>query len=138
MSIYSQFATDENLETKGIWLEYDEGASFLVARAGGSNVKFKKFLEKATRPHRRAIQRGTISDEVVDKIMMQAYAKHVVLGWKNITDKKGNPIEFTEANFIKLMQDLKDLWIDIQTQAQNMALFIADVKEAEKKTSASA
>ena len=62
MSMYEEFETDPNLETGGIWIDY---GSFRVqiARAGGANKKYLSYAETKTKPFRRAIQAGTMTEE---------------------------------------------------------------------------
>ena len=53
-SMYSTFRTDDELERKGIVIEYDS-FRVTIARAGGSNKAFERALEAKSRPFRRAI-----------------------------------------------------------------------------------
>lgn len=148
MSLYSQFKTDTKLEKDGILLEYGENSKgkpicIRIARAGGSNERFNKRLEAASKPYRRQIQTETIATETIAKMIRQVYAETVVLGWENVElivkDNDGNPVEpeqyeermFTVPNCLELFNDLPDLFLDIQEQAQRAALFRTEIREAD-------
>lgn len=134
MNLYKLFKTDENLETDGIFIEYgetDDGkpVRIRIARAGGKNTAFTKALEKATRPHRKAIQSGSMDNATADRLYRDVFADTVVLGWENVTGPDGKPLEFNKENVLKLFQDLPDLFQDLREQAANAALFREAVLE---------
>ena len=136
MSLYKLFKTNENLETDGIWLEYGQTADgkpirIKIARAGGHNSAFSKALEKATRPYRKAIQTGMLDNKTADKLYKDVFADTVVLDWINVEGPDGKPMEFQRENVLKLFEDLPDLFADLREQANNVALFRDEVREAD-------
>lgn len=136
MSLYSQFTTDPQLEREGVLLEYGTSSTgqpvtIRIARAGGANVQFQKRLEALTKPFRRQIQTETIDQKVSEKLVRQVYAETVVLGWENVEDRDGNPIPYSRDACMKLFDDLPDLFLDIQEQAQRVALFRTTIREAD-------
>ena len=136
MSLYKLFKTNENLETDGIWLEYGQTADgkpirIKIARAGGHNSAFSKALEKATRPYRKAIQTGMLDNKTADKLYKEVFADTVVLDWINVEGPDGQPMEFKRENVLKLFDDLPDLFADLREQANNVALFREEVREAD-------
>lgn len=138
MSLYTQFGTDSNLETSGILLQYGQNSQgkdicIRIARAGGNNKQYQKRMETLIKPYRRQIQNETISNDLMEKLVQQAFAETVVLGWENVEGKDGKPLEFNVDNCIALFKDLPDLFKDIQDQAQRSALFKAEVLETESK-----
>jgi hypothetical protein len=136
MNLYSQFKTNANLEIDGIWIEYginDKGKPIRIkiARAGGNNKAFTKAMERVTRPYRRAIQSGTLSNEVAEKLYREAFAETVVLGWENVEGPNGVALMFTKDNAVQLFNDLPDLFVDLRDQASQAALFREEVMEAD-------
>lgn len=133
---YELFKTDDDLETKGVTINYGE-FKITVARAGGSNKKYHKALEVKTRPYRRAIQAGTMDPDTDRKAYAEVYAEAVVLGWSKVIKENGEEkeingviagpdgedIPFTKANVVKVLLDLPELFADIQSQAQSIKLF---------------
>ncbi len=138
MSLYKQFATDKNVERDGVVLSYGKNSknkdiNIRIARAGGANIRYTKLLEAAIKPYRRQLQNETMDNGVAEDITMRVYAQSVVLGWEGVEDEKGNDMEFTVENCMKLFKDLPDLWADIQSQATRAALFRQDILEADAK-----
>ena len=127
-NLYKQYRTDPNLETSGIFLNYGPNSKgdpmrIRIARAGGANKGFSKALERITRPHRRAIQTGTLSNDLSDSLMKGAFAETVILGWENIEGPEGEILDFNKENVIRVLDDLPDLYADLREQANNVALF---------------
>ncbi len=138
MSLYAQFETDNSLEREGILLEYGvnkagKPITIRIARAGGANTAFTKQIDIRTKPVRRQIQNETIERAMIDRILRETYASSVVLGWENVEDKDGKPLPFNRDNCLQLFEDLPDLFADIQEQSQRVALFRAEVREADAK-----
>lgn len=132
MNIYETFETEKDLEKNGVVIDYGS-FSFTVARAGGSNQKYNKVLESLTKPFRRAIETETMDNSKTEAILMEVYAKSVILGWSGVTDKKGKPLEFNVKNCIEIFKDLPDLFKDIQSQSNKNVLFRKVIMEDEAK-----
>lgn len=134
MDLYKTFATDKNLETTGITLAYGDNSrgqpiEIDIARAGGANVKFSKVLEAKMRPYRRAVANGSLDEKVALKVLVETYAEAVVVNWRGVLDREGNELEFNRDNVVKVFLDLPDLFMDVQAQAQQAALFREAVLE---------
>lgn len=124
-SIYDLFETDAKLEAEGFIFDITPKISFTLARAGGANLRYQKAMEVKTRKHRSAIENNTISVELANQLMVEAFAETVVLGWKGITDKKGKKVPFTPENAVNLFTKLPDLFIDVREAAAARANFSA-------------
>ncbi len=121
-TLYTVFETSDELETDGIIVEY-AGARITIARSGGANRKFASVMEKAMRPYRAAINSGTLDEGTAQKLLIEAYADAVIVGWEGVTDRDGNELPFTKPNVIKIMTDLPDLFLDLKSQAERVANF---------------
>lgn len=132
--LYQTFKTDSAVEKEGIVLAYGPNSKGLpieirVARAGGSNTKFKRILELKTRPYKRQIAADSMPDEVDARIMAEVYAEAVILGWENVESAEGNPLPFSKENCIKLLSDLPELFRDIRDQTTKFSLFKESIQE---------
>lgn len=131
------FETDKNVEREGVILEYSPGVEVKIARAGGANKKFAKIMTKLARPYRRAIQTNSISEEILTGMFITAYAKTIILSWKGFTkdlithdDADANtPLDFNQENIEAVLREQPDLFQDIQTSSENIALFRAEILE---------
>lgn len=130
---YSLFGTDKNLESgKGVTIDYP-GFSITINRAGGANKKFQRVLSEKMKPHRQRIERGLLDEATGDRILAETYAEAVILGWKDVKDKKGKDLPFTVENCVKLLTDLPELFAAIKADATNAATFREETEQADEK-----
>lgn len=143
MGLRKLFKTDERLESGGVWLDYGE-TRIKIARAGGANKKFAKVLDKKTKPYRRAIATGTMPNDKADDILCETYAESVVLDWQTKVSGEWKPgidpedaglqagdlLPVISDNVLLALKALPELYRDIQGQAQQIALFRAELDEA--------
>lgn len=120
--LYKAFGTVKEYETEGVTLDFGV-AKFKVRRAGGSNRKFLTTLAAKLKPHRRALDAGVLSEDVANNLQMEVYFETVVIGWEGVTDEDGNALDYTLANFKKVMTDLPDLWLAVRNEADNLRNF---------------
>ena len=73
---------DEGLETDGIELAFGNARYITVARAGGGNRKYRAALAEAYKPHKAALDRGTLDEETASKMLREVFAKAVVIDWR--------------------------------------------------------
>jgi hypothetical protein len=136
-SLFKQFKTDPELERAGVWLEYgfnertEKPIRLLCARAGGANTNFQKKLEAAMKPYRRQVQTETMDNKVAERILKKVYADAIVLGWEEVDDENDQPMPFTAENCVKLFEALPDLFRDVQDATQKVAVYRAEVMEAD-------
>lgn len=128
MSIYSMYKTDKAKEENGIWIPFgktEEGQeiSFKIARASKTNAKYSKALERLMKPYQKQIRLNTLSDDVANNVMIEAFCEGILLDWKGIYDEDGKEMKYSKENAIKLMNDLPDLFNDLQEQSNSMTLF---------------
>jgi hypothetical protein len=141
MGLYNKFKNDKGLETKGVIIDYGD-FRVTVARAGGSNKKFARILETRTKPYKTAIRTDTLDKEVSKNIMLETYSEAIILNWETkidgkfkqgIENEKQELIPFNQENCLLTLQELPDLFIDIQDQAMNASLYRQDILEADSK-----
>lgn len=122
-SPYAVFETDTDLETKGRWIDYGAAGEYLIARAGGANKKYSKLLTARMKPYRRQVEQGTMDNEKAKQILIETFVDAVLLDWKNVNGRDGQPLEHTRENAITLFKDLPALLADLQNQAMSFAVF---------------
>lgn len=136
MSLYSQFATNKDAEVEGVWVEYganEDGSipAFKISRMSKANKKYTKALERATRPHRRAIELETMNNDLAERLFMEVFVDTVLLDWKGIKQRDGEELEFCKKNALKLFEDLPELYDDLQEKAKKASLFREETLEEE-------
>lgn len=143
-TLRKMFQTDAKLESEGIDLNYGpaddanpEAGDVIIRirRAGGANKEYSKALTSKMRPYRKQVEAGTLDNGVAERVLREVYAETVVIGWKNVKGEDGKDIPFSADAVKDLFSDMPDLFVDVQTQATQMALFRAEVAESIAKNS---
>jgi len=130
MDVVKFFKTDAKKEIDGNWVEIGEGASLLIARAG--NPKYSRLLERLQKPHRTAIRRDRLPDDIAEKIVTKVLAETVLIGWKGVF-YKDEELEYTPENSLMLLTELKDLKELVAELGRDVSNFKeADEEEDEK------
>ena len=137
MNMYSMYETDPAIEQEGIWADYGD-FRVLLARAGGANKKFMQYTEKRTKPFRRAIQQGVMTEARSRNLLIDIYAETVILNWEiadgeddkgdiiwkqGIHAKDGSVLEFNKSNVVLTLKNLPVLLEDLQTTATTATLY---------------
>ncbi len=142
-SMYEQFRSDSKAEQEGIILDYGT-FRVTVARAGGSNKKYLKLLEKRSQAHLRAIQTGNFDNAQADQLLQDVYTDSVILNWEvliedvwkfGIESPEGDILPVSKENMLGTFKALPDLWMDIREQAQKGMLYRASLQEEAAKNS---
>lgn len=132
-SIYEKFGTNKKAEQEGITLDYGDGLTVKIARAGGSNVRFEKAVQQRMRKFGLQAKHDLLEPEQMRTIFREVLAETVVLGWTGVTDRDGNELPFNKDNCVKVFTDLPDLFDDVLEQSRKASLFKETILEAEAK-----
>lgn len=98
----SSLKLDEKLVEKGVWVSLEDDAQILVAKQGNAN--HRKLVQQLRKPYRSFEVVGRdLPDDVARRIGIEATARTILLGWKNILDDDGSEIPFTYENAIKAL-----------------------------------
>jgi len=100
------FGTDSTKEQEGVVHEMGEGLKMRIARIGNPN--YQKRFQALSKPHRRAIRRGTLADEVAEKLLIQCLAETIVLGWEGL-EENGEEVPYSLENCVRILTDYPEL-----------------------------
>lgn len=120
------FGTDKTKEQEGVIHEMGEGLKMRIARIG--NPKYQKRFQALSKPHRRALRRGTLSDEIAEKLLVQCLAETIVLDWEGL-EEDGVEIEYSTENAVKILTDYPELRNYVNDIANEMEGYQADDDE---------
>lgn len=126
MDIGKTYGVNATLELEGVWSDIGDGASVKVARA--RNKEFTAEIRRLTKPHRLAMRKGALPDDMMEKFAIQAMAKTILLDWKGHT-LAGKPLEYSTANAIEMLTKYKDYRETILELSEELSLY---QEEAEK------
>ena len=99
-----------NQELDGVWVPYAQGCELRIARAGNAN--FLNALDKAQRPHRKAMARGKLGTAKELSIQCDAMAKGILLEWRGPAMKKQPYTEETAQKALRHDSDLREFVVD--------------------------
>lgn len=138
MSLFKQFATDQEKEIQGIWIKFapnDDGTipAFRIRRRSDRNQEHAAMLKRETEPYQQAIRLGTFDDMKSRAIYMRVFCTTVLIGWENIQDAEDKAIMYSTENACKLFNELPDLYDELLKQSDRVANFAKSKVEQERK-----
>jgi hypothetical protein len=136
--LHKNFATNKDLEKQGIWFEYglnskDQPIRFKVARCGGANREYTTYMEAITKPYRRMIQNETISEDILTKILRDAFVTKALKGWEGVEDRELKDLPFSKDAALKYFDELPELFKDLQDQGGKYSLYLEEEREIDAK-----
>jgi len=107
------------VDTEGLWVDFEEGVRFRIARAGNSN--FLRVSDRLEAPHRKDMQRGRLSTEKQLEIQCRAMAEAILLDWEGVNTAEG-PLEYSKDNAYKVLRytpEVRDFVFEVATDHEN-------------------
>lgn len=135
-----KFKTNPELEKKGVWVDFGPNEDldgnppmrFLVARAGGANLKHEKVLEHLSKPHRRLIQSGNFSNAQAKELQREAFLGACLLGWEGISmPGQSEPLKFSVDNARALFKEVPDILQNLIAESDSAAIYRETILEAD-------
>tara|TARA_R110002020_G_scaffold41325_6_gene122006 strand:+ start:9386 stop:9790 length:405 start_codon:yes stop_codon:yes gene_type:complete len=120
-------------EAKGIWVDYEMGIQFKIAKMG--NPKFQAKVRQLSAPHIKQIRDDKLPPEKMEEIQMSAVAETILLGWKNIDDDDGKAIRYSAKRAKEILSDieLRDIYDFVLVEANNQSNYEIEVGEDSAK-----
>lgn len=123
-SLFDLYETDVTEEEEGRWF---------VDVAPGADFKIRRFTAKAVQNHRTKLQqafskyadkKGVFPDHIAERIVNEQMSV-VVVGWRGpaITDREGNPLEYSPEAVKTLLKQLPNLQLQLLMISMDMANF---------------
>ena len=120
------FGTDAAKEKEGVWYDLADGLRMRIARVGNPN--YQKTFQKLSKPHRRAIRRGTLPDEVAEKLLIQCMSETIVLDWSGVEDE-GVVIPYSKEAVVTVLTKYPELRNYINDIANELEAFQEELDE---------
>ena len=122
-SIYEQFDTNREVETKGIELDFGEAGVFTIARAGGANKRYAKVMKQMASPYKRQMEHDLMSPESVDDLLIDVFVESVMIGWKGVKDREGKDLKYSKKVCTELFHELPELFAVVRNESSKAANF---------------
>ena len=124
------FGTNKVAEIEGKWNDIGDGIELLVARIG--NPEYQKEFQRISKPHKRALRRGSLNDEVAERLLTKVMAKNILLDWKGL-EEDGVAVPYNYDNAVRILTEYKDLRDYVSDIANEMESFKAEEDEEAEK-----
>jgi hypothetical protein len=140
-SLFKQFKTDAKLETEGVTFEIAD-SRITMARAGVGNPAYATSMTKRTQAVRRQLARNELTPEQEVEILRQVYADSIVTNWEvrdgegwrqGIPAEDGSVRAYNRDNVVKILAELPELFLELQSLASNFQNYRAEVLESDAK-----
>lgn len=120
-NLYKLFSNNESMEKQGVDFEVAEGVIFRFKRMGGTNIDAVK---KAMAKHYKPVAKSRkISDEKEKSILAKILIESCFVNMRGVTDADGNDLESTPENAYKVMMDLPELRVTLQSYVEDVTNF---------------
>lgn len=120
------YGTDKEKENNGVWQDFGDGIKMRIARVGNEN--YKKLFQRLSKPHRKAIRGGRLSEEVAEKLMIKCLAETVLLDWENV-EVDGELLPYSKDNAFRVLTDFRDVKESVEDYANDMEIFLQEQRE---------
>jgi len=120
------FGTDSTKEQEGVWYDIAEGLRMKIARIG--NPLYQKRFQALIKPYRRSVRRGTLSDDVAEKLLVQCLSETIVLDWEGVEDE-GVEILYSKDAAVTLLTKYPELRNYINDIANELEGFQEELNE---------
>lgn len=147
-SIFDDYETSIELEKDGAWVTTSRGYEFKIARIGEMNPEYRNFMiERGKVIHAEIEALGEKIDEKnsesdakklyelatkMDDVTIEAFARFILKGWRNLYDREGKEIPYSVDNAITLMQ-MHDLYNELYPLARQYSTFLVSNLETTAK-----
>ena len=131
---FEDFVQDKNLENgEGIDIRFPNGAVIIIHRAGGANKKYARLVRQKMKPYKWQLDRGTMDEEVAERLMREIYAESVIIGWRGVK-AGGEDVMFTEKNCVDFLEAFPTIFEKIQEVASDAANFKLERMQEDAET----
>lgn len=136
-NLFAKYEADPKKETEGVEIDID-GAVFICRRAGGGNRRYRAAIGMGVAKSGMSERLNSADQDVAlaaeDEVTIEAFADSVILGWRDVTDRDGNPWEYSRENFVTLMNSCPEVFLFLRSHARDIDNFRASkVKELGEK-----
>ncbi len=112
-------------EIEGMWVPFRD-AKLLICSA--TKPAYRRALQARMKPFQRQLRRELMPQEELDKITVECFAEHVLIGWSGFTEK-GAELPYSKAKAVELLTKYPKLYDAAAGYASDAAAFEEQVLE---------
>jgi len=130
LDLKKTYATDKEKEIEGVWEDFGDGCRIKIARAGNPN--YEKEFQRLIKPHRKALRRNSLSNDVAKELYAKCMARAIVLDWEGL-EEDGKDIPYSVENAERILLQYPDLSQHIQEISESAETFRQELVEDSEK-----
>lgn len=131
-NIFDLFETDQSKVKDGIEIKV-AGVTFICRPSDTTNQFYNAELAAIHKRFAVELKTGTLSEEQSSDLMLRVFAKTVLIGWKNLKDRDGETIEYSEEAAFSLLKKMPKLHSFLNDYLRETKDFNAHKERAEIK-----
>ena len=133
MAKLTSLKTDSDLETNGVWVDWQMGVRLRIARAG--NAAFDAKFQELQMPHLNGMRTGTLPEGMAELLLKEACAETILLDWGGIETDEGEPLPYSAQQALEFFQDegLRDLYKFVLVTSQTFSHYRVRLDEEAAK-----
>lgn len=135
-NLWDQEKKLDEIGQQGVWVEYDDGVSFLLGST--ETPLYKKTFSAVYERERTKYKNRDIPDDVAEAAFNEVYANAIVLDWKGMVDESGNPMDYTRENVMKVLSGLRRVRVFIVQFSNERKNFANALEDDARKNSSTA
>lgn len=126
-NLRQKYATDPDKERNGIRVPIEDSV-FFIRRMGGNNHAWRYALATSMDKHRHEAVNGNRADvlavfDATERSLQDAFVATCLIGWENVPDTNGTPLEFSQEAAAALLLECPDVWVQLRNAAQSIESF---------------
>lgn len=132
MNIFDLFETDADKIKNGVEIKVAD-AVFICRPNDMTNQFYAAELSKLHTEYAVQLKVGALSEKESSDLMLKVFCKTVLIGWKNLKDKSGKEIEYSETAAFELLSKMPKLLNFLKEQLAETKAFNAHNEKEELK-----
>lgn len=125
VDLSAQYATDKSAELNGVWTDIVLGDDNVlrVKLARWNNHRFQDRMRALTKPHKFQIDNDNMRAAEAEVLTDHAIAETILLDWEGEILVDGQPLSYSRANALAVLQAFPDFKDDVKARSQARDLF---------------
>jgi len=104
--LWQRFATNEDIEENGVWVNFGDGIRVKVRRL--KSRKSQEVRKELDKPFTNEIRRGSLDTKTAEDLLVKQIASGVIADWEGVDDEDGAPLPYTGANAYRVLKALPE------------------------------
>lgn len=114
------YSVNDKDSVEGKWVPIGKDAELKIARL--NNEPYRDFIKKKLKPYKSAMRAGAVDEDVINAVVVQAMARHILLDWKGLKES-GKPLIYSIEECERVLRDKEQFRELVAALANDADLF---------------